>query len=68
MNDRPAAIRRVTDRCLIALFVVVLWLPLMGRLLGLQLLPALSENRPLTPLPKLDWDTSLLASFPRQDG
>jgi hypothetical protein len=66
MNDRPATVRRVTDCCLIVLFVAVLWLPLTGRLLGLDLLPALSENRPPAPLPKLDWDPSVFANFPRQ--
>jgi hypothetical protein len=66
MDPSPATVRRVTDRCLIVLFVAVLWLPLTGRLLGVELLPGLSENRPLTPLPELGWDTTQLATFPRQ--
>jgi hypothetical protein len=66
MNPAPAKIRRVTNRCLIVLFVAALWLPLTGRLLGLELFPAMSENRALTPLPEVSLDPSQLGTFPRQ--
>ena len=63
MDPAPATARRITNRCLVVLFVAVLWLPLTGRLLGLELLPAMSENRPLTPLPELGLNPAQLAGF-----
>lgn len=62
----PSRTRVAVERTLIALFVAVIALPLIGRALPLDTAFALSENRRPAPFPALALKGWVLVSFPRR--